>query len=167
VQRIYRLLARRFHPDNRESGSDERFREVRNAYEVLGDPASRAAYDVAYFQTRQFRWRLMTEGGAEGDIQYDQAVRLRVLEILRSSRRVEPNHRGLFISDLVELTGTHREHLEYTIWYLVQKDFVVRGDSSHIMITVAGIDHLEANFEQQQRRRLTSGQSEESQFAAS
>ena len=167
VQRVYRLLARRFHPDNRESGSEARFREVRKAFEVLGDPARRAAYDVHHSQTRQRRWRLVTEGNApDNDIQYDQAMRLMVLEILRSSRRLEPRHQGLLLSDLIDLTGAPREHLEYTNWYLVQKDFVARGDTSQIMITAAGIDYLEGNLERREQRRLASGQTESSSMGA-
>ena len=167
VQRVYRLLARRFHPDNRESGSEARFREVRKAFEVLGDPARRAAYDVHHSQTRQRRWRLVTEGNTpDNDVQYDQAMRLMVLEILRSSRRLEPRHQGLLLSDLIDLTGAPREHLEYTNWYLVQKDFVARADTSQIMITAAGIDYLEGNLERREQRRLASGQTESSSMGA-
>ena len=55
VHRVYRLLAQRFHPDNSESGSDARFRELTAAYEVLSDPERRAKYDVVHAQQRQAR----------------------------------------------------------------------------------------------------------------
>jgi curved DNA-binding protein len=46
IQRAYRGLARRHHPDiDAEPGAAARFREVRQAYEVLSDPGRRAAYD--------------------------------------------------------------------------------------------------------------------------
>ncbi len=51
IKKAYRRLARRYHPD---AGADEediaRFREIQEAYEVLGDPDQREAYD---------RWRKM------------------------------------------------------------------------------------------------------------
>jgi molecular chaperone DnaJ len=46
IKRAYRRLARKYHPDvNKEEGSEERFKEINRAYEVLSDPEVRARYD--------------------------------------------------------------------------------------------------------------------------
>lgn len=46
LKRAYRRLARKYHPDvNKEAGSEERFKEISRAYEVLKEPELRARYD--------------------------------------------------------------------------------------------------------------------------
>ena len=46
ISRVYRLLAARYHPDNRESGDSEKFIRLSQAYQILSDPEKRARYDA-------------------------------------------------------------------------------------------------------------------------
>src|ERR1043165_10183656 len=98
INRVYRLLAQRYHPDNRETGDEKRFREVLEAYTVLSDPKERARYDVAHQNHSQDRWRLVSAGAqAENDFEMEQVVRLTVLEALYTRRRLEPDAPGIFL----------------------------------------------------------------------
>jgi molecular chaperone DnaJ len=44
ITRSYRKLAKQYHPDT-NPGSEERFKEITAAYDVVGDPAKRKEYD--------------------------------------------------------------------------------------------------------------------------
>jgi curved DNA-binding protein len=46
IQRAYRKLARKFHPDvNKDADAEETFKQINLAYEVLSDPKKRVRYD--------------------------------------------------------------------------------------------------------------------------
>lgn len=156
VHRVYRLLAQRFHPDNGETGNDSRFRIITEAYQVLSDPVQRARYDLVHEQQQLARWRLVARGAeAENDFESEQRVRLMVLEMLYTKRRIEPHEPGIFLTELEKMTGRPREHLEFTMWFLVQKKLVNRADNALIVITADGVEHLEDNYNHaSQARRL-------------
>ena len=47
IQQAYRKLARTHHPDvNSDPGSEERFKDISEAYSVLSDPQTRRRYDA-------------------------------------------------------------------------------------------------------------------------
>jgi molecular chaperone DnaJ len=50
IRDAFRNLALKYHPDrNKEAGSEERFKEIAEAYAILSDPKKRADYDARGF----------------------------------------------------------------------------------------------------------------------
>ena len=46
IKRAYRKLSKKYHPDiNKEAGAEDKYKEIQEAYETLGDEQKRAGYD--------------------------------------------------------------------------------------------------------------------------
>ena len=45
IKSAYRKLAKKYHPDNKETGDEAKFKEVQEAYDILFDDQKRSAYD--------------------------------------------------------------------------------------------------------------------------
>src|SRR5262249_35204503 len=148
IHRVYRLLAQRFHPDNKDTGSEVRFRVIHEAYRVLSNPEQRAKYDIQYERLHRQRWRLVQEGAnSESDFEMERVARLTLLEVLYTRRPLRVNDPGIYTMDLEELLGRPREHIDFTIWYLVQKKLISRDDSSRLVITADGVEFLESSYQ--------------------
>jgi curved DNA-binding protein CbpA len=142
VERVYRLLAKRYHPDNPRSGNVERFNQLRDAYETLSDPAKRAAYDATYDNDRSRVWQLFSQEPAEADRQDDQRLFHGILSLLYIARRRDPIGGGMAPLHLERLLGVDREHLNFPLWYLKQRGYIETLESGLIAISVDGIDRL-------------------------
>jgi DnaJ-class molecular chaperone len=61
IKQAYRKLARKFHPDVNpgDKAAESKFKEINEAYEVLGDPAKRKKYDEL-----GANWRMYEQAGA-------------------------------------------------------------------------------------------------------
>lgn len=65
ISKAFRRLARVHHPDvNKASGAEERFKEINEAYQVLGDTAKRARYDQMHeaYQHGGMKWQDIFRG---------------------------------------------------------------------------------------------------------
>lgn len=65
IKKTYRKLAKKYHPDTNagNKASEEKFKEVSEAYEVLGDKDKRAKYDELYDDMKSGRFRAGAGGG--------------------------------------------------------------------------------------------------------
>ena len=59
IKRAFRKLAKQYHPDNKQTGDEAKFKEVGEAYAILSDPQKRRQYD-------QFGHQAFTNNGNAG-----------------------------------------------------------------------------------------------------
>jgi hypothetical protein len=153
IDRVYRVLARRFHPDNKDTGNAETFLRISEAYRVLSHPKRRAQYDeerALVRSTPRFHFRSAEFfRGVPGE----QNRRLAVMCLLYRQFTSNVEQPGLSILELEELTGCTREEISLSLWYSCEKGYT-RSSDRDFRITVAGVDYVEHRLaELQQNER--------------
>ena len=143
IQRVFRMLAQRYHPDNSDTGDEKVFQRVLNAYQTLSDPERRAAYDVQHQASRALRWKIFDQSKSTQGVEGEKRKRWGVLSLLYTRMIEEPRQPGIMVRDLEELLGCPREHLEFTLWYLKQKSCIIGPDNGRYIITAQGVDMVE------------------------
>lgn len=142
VERVFRHLAKRHHPDNRESGDSETFQGLVEAFRVLSDPEQRARYDARYQEVREARWRIFDQSTAVDDVAADRGVRLAILSVLYAARRADVDQPGVGVLELERLLGCPEGHLKFHVWYLRENRWLERLDTGLLAITAAGVDRV-------------------------
>ena len=142
IQRVFRHLAKRLHPDNTESGDAARFDQVMRAFQVLSDPGSRAKYDAGYEQEREARWRIFNQDTAENDVAGDRRVRTALLALLYTARRNDADRPGIGMLELERLLGCPEQHMKFHLWYLKENGWLERLENGTIAITASGVDRV-------------------------
>jgi curved DNA-binding protein len=142
VERVYRMLAKRFHPDNLDTGDAQRFADVQRAYEPLSDTEARAAYDVKYDDNRALTWKVFRQEGSSDHRSEDRRLFHAILSLLYIARRRDPQNGGLGSVTLEKLLASPSQHLEFPIWYLKQRGWIERLESGLFAITADGVDKI-------------------------
>jgi curved DNA-binding protein CbpA len=146
IERIFRYLAMRYHPDNQSTGDLARFSELVEAHNTLKDPVKRAQYDLQHKDHLGVRWKLAEEASDTKGIERDVVIQDKLLSMLYVKRRQNINDPGIGEFELERLSGCPREHLEFHLWYLKAKGWISKLENGTVAITVEGVDR--ANSEQ-------------------
>ena len=146
VERVYRMMAARYQPDNQESGDPERFRLLQQAYETLRDPIRRARYDAELEQGQASPLSIFLGKEFTDGIDAESKIRIGVLCLLYSKRRANPDFAALSLLDMENLMSFPRERLLFAIWYLRAKRYIVQDDRSSFIISAEGVDFLESQL---------------------
>lgn len=146
IQRVYRLFAARYHPDNAATGDADRFRRIREAYEVLIDPDRRAAYDAELARLEPPPLPVFQSGEFSSGLAAEAKIRLGILCLLYARRRANADYAALSLLNIEHLMAFPREHLSFAVWYLKAKRYITQDDRSSFVITAEGVDFLESQL---------------------
>jgi len=145
LERVYRLLAKRYHPDNGQTGSIDKFDLITQAYQILSRPEKRAAYDSTYEEAKAHQWKALSGVSSSQGFKDDTRLRHSILSILYVERRNGSSDSAIGMWRMEKILGWPEKILEFHIWYLKEKGLVQRTDTGGYAITAAGVDIVEEN----------------------
>jgi hypothetical protein len=143
IERVFRLLAKKFHPDNQQTGNADKFNLLYEAYQQLSHPEKRAAYDSINEQARASRWKILDEASQLDGFDTNDKIRHAVLSLLYVARKRDALNPGLGIMELEKLLHCTQQVMEFQIWYLKEKGWILRTENGEYAITANGVDKVE------------------------
>lgn len=144
IGRVFRYLAKRYHPDNSQTGDSDKFNLLVKAHTTLSDAEKRAAYDVHYQQSREQQWQLVKDAASSDAFEDDYTIREKLLSLLYVQRRRDMESPGLGNFELEQLLNCPREMMEFHVWYMKEKGWIMRTEMGHLSITAEGVDQVES-----------------------
>jgi curved DNA-binding protein CbpA len=145
IQMAYTRLAQKYNPGNAETGSPEKFEAINIAFEVLSDPALRTSFD-------QLKGVNQDDGAPKfsgvdffESLGRESILRFAVLCVLYDRRRNKSFTPSLSMRHIENMLDASNEELNFALWYLKQRSFVVADDKSNMQISVEGMDFLEGS----------------------
>jgi curved DNA-binding protein len=142
IERVFRHLAKRYHPDNRDSGNADTFSRIVEAYRVLTDPEQRARYDIAYERVKAAQWRIFDQETTLSEIAADARIRSAILALTYVARRNDTANPGVGSLELERTLGCSELLMAFHIWYLREQGLIQRDHSGRFAITAAGVSHV-------------------------
>jgi len=143
IDRVFRMLAKRYHPDNKDTGNADAFNRISTAYRVLADIEKRAAYDTQYDAVRATKWKAPETESSSRSSEFDERLRKRILSILYIERRNDAAGSGVGLWRIEQLIGLPEKLLAFHVWYMKEKGWIQRTDTGAYAITAAGVDAVE------------------------
>ena len=143
IQRIYKFLAARFHPDNPETGDQEKFALLKQAYDILSDSSLRAQYDATRDKEVVEAIPIPDTMDFLDSIDGELNRRMAVLAVLYKRRRTNAHKPEVSLGEIEGLMNFPRDYLDFTVWYLMKKGYITRADNSALTLTAEGVDFVE------------------------
>jgi len=173
IERRFRSLARRYHPDNQTTGNRAKFDAVIEAHETLKDAGKRARYHEDHQghlpplteSPEDERAEPASTAGDEGrddelfldslGIDRDISIQNNLLMMLYLRRRRTPREPGIGDAELERLSGCPIDQLEFHLWYLKSKGWVAVGEDGLLAISIAGVDRAAAIYQEHEKKLIT------------
>ncbi|MBI4875340.1 MAG: J domain-containing protein [Acidobacteria bacterium] len=143
IHRAYQALALKYHANNKQTADKAKFDSVTQACEVLSDPVTRRVFDSVRGGPEQPSAPEFSGARFFDSVRREEGRRHAILCVLYDRRQQNSFVPSLSMRHLEGMLKVSSEELNFTIWYLKQRGYVISDDRSSLQITVEGMKFLE------------------------
>lgn len=147
IDRMFRFLAQRYHPDRSGIADHSKFDLLVRAYNVLREPEKRTVYDIQHKKNSEYHWHLVEDAGDIDGFENDVVIQARILSVMYIKRKRDSYNPGLGNMQLERMTGCPQDILVFHLWYLREKGWILRLDDGLLAITAEGVDKALADHQ--------------------
>ena len=139
IEAAYQRLARRYHPTNPTTANKELYERTLEAYDILSEPIARSTYDVSLSVSAA----ALNEEPNERDMGKLQKERLEIMQLLYWRRFERPYKPIVTIHEMETLLKISKERMEFNLWFLRERGWLVRSDNACFVISSGGVQAME------------------------
>ena len=136
---MFRHLAAKHHPD--AGGDKAKFNGLIEAFEILRDEDTRAAYDHELVSETREISRLVENSKQAGP---DAAIRHELLCLFYARRREQGSSPALGEVAIQKALNLAEHVIEFHLWYFKEKGWIARWENGGYTITAEGVDQIDA-----------------------
>lgn len=144
IRKAFGAASAKYHPLNGTAPDSKKMEEIKASFDVLIDPVARKAYDAVKLGPQDDELPEFTPEDMVAALEDDIARRTCLMSLLYNKRRSSPTRPGLPVRLLDQIMRITPAEIILTTWYLKSKGLISSDDKSNLIITVEGIDFLEA-----------------------
>lgn len=144
IRKAFAAASAKYHPLNGTAPDTKKMEEIKASFEVLIDPVARKAYDAVKLGPQDDELPEFTPEDMVAALEDDIARRTCLMSLLYNKRRSTPARPGLAVRLVEQIMKITPPEILLTTWYLKSKGLISSDDKSNLIITVEGIDFLEA-----------------------
>ncbi len=158
IERVFRYLAQRYHPDNQATGDRTRFDLTLEANDTLRDAVKRVDYDREYKYQSNSSWKLSEAVHDFDGVDWDTEIQIKMLSLFNVKCRTNVRDPGIGDAELAHLLDCPAERLDFHLWYLREKGWIYRKEDGLFAITVDGVDRASADYRARASKKFLTDQ---------
>jgi hypothetical protein len=139
-----RLMLARYDPRKSQTPDEAKCELVKEAFRTLAEPKRRAEYDAELSKQKPQPSVDIKGAITRTDVSNAQQLRRAIMMVLYQTMLQTPRNPDMGRTDLARLVGVATQDLEFGLWFLREKEWIIATQAGSYSITVEGAEWVES-----------------------